>query len=135
MKSADNQELDLAMYTWFMQIRSQGQPINGPIICEKVLQINRMMNGDPNFKATHVWLQRLKSRHGIRELDIQGKRLSADVASAHNFKRTSNEFCKACGFEPNRTKQVSTGKSCQPSPLFPKGKLQFLGTKPHVKKH
>lgn len=59
-----------------------------------------MLNGDPNFKATTGWLQRFKSRHGIRELDIQGERLSADVASAENFKKTFNEFCKAGGFEP-----------------------------------
>lgn len=99
MKSAENQELDSAMYMWFMQIRSQGQPISGPIICEKALQMNILLDGDPNFKATSGWLQRFKSRHGIRELDIQGEKLSADVASAEDFKKTFKEFCRAGGFE------------------------------------
>ncbi|KAK9754913.1 Tc5 transposase DNA-binding domain [Popillia japonica] len=106
MKSADNQGLDLAMYIWFMQIRSQAQPINGPIICKKALQINQMMNSDPRFKATTGWLERFKCRHRIRELDIQGERLSADVASADNFKKTFNEFCKACGREPKNIYNV-----------------------------
>lgn len=88
------------MYTWFMQIRSQGQPINGPIIGEKALQLNQTFNGGPNFKATTDWLQRFKSWHRIRELDIQGERMSADVASTKNFKNTFNEFCKADDLEP-----------------------------------
>lgn len=35
MKTAENQNLDIAIiYTWFMQVHSQGQPISGPLICE-----------------------------------------------------------------------------------------------------
>ncbi|XP_057652222.1 jerky protein homolog-like [Diorhabda carinulata] len=98
------------MYTWFIQIRSQGQPINGPIICEKALQVNQM-NGDPNFKATTGWFQRFKSGHGIRELDIQGERLSDGIVSAENLKKSFNELCKAGCFD--NAKQVkATNNSC-----------------------
>ena len=50
-----------------MQQRSiLGEPISGPIICEKAFIINKKLGGDPHFKATTGWLQKFKLRHGIR---------------------------------------------------------------------
>lgn len=57
MKTMKSKHLESAMYTWFMQIWNQGQPISGSLICEKALQ----MNGNPDFKATAGWLQHFKS--------------------------------------------------------------------------
>ena len=56
MKPAENDNLDCAVYTWFVQQRSKGEPISGPIICEKALIINEKLRGDPHFKATTDWL-------------------------------------------------------------------------------
>lgn len=41
MKTAENKDLDTAVYTWFMHVRGQGQPISGPLICEKALEMNK----------------------------------------------------------------------------------------------
>ncbi|UYV67993.1 hypothetical protein LAZ67_5002735 [Cordylochernes scorpioides] len=43
MKMAENKDLYAAVYTWFMQLRSEGQPISGPLICEKALEMNEKM--------------------------------------------------------------------------------------------
>lgn len=74
------------MYCWFLQKRSTGQPISGPLLCEKALQVNKKIGGDESFVASNRWLYRFKSRHGIRELEIQGEKMPADVDAANSFK-------------------------------------------------
>lgn len=98
MKQAENNDLEIAMYTWFLQKRSQGQPISGPLVCEKAIQLNQQLGGDPEFKATTGWLQRFKSRHGIRELEIHGEKLSANPTAATDFRETFLGFISANGY-------------------------------------
>lgn len=88
MKLATNKDLDDTVYKWFMQKRSEGEPISGPILCEKAMQFNiQISNGEPsNFQASTGWLKRFKSRHGIRELQIEGEKLSANTTAADSFK-------------------------------------------------
>lgn len=86
MKLASNMNLDNAVYKWFAQKRSQGEPISGPILCEKAVQFNKKLRGQSNFQASRGWLKRFRSRHGIRELQIQGEKLSADSSAADSFK-------------------------------------------------
>lgn len=43
------------------------------------------LGGNSNFKALTGWLTHFKSLHGIRELDIQGEKLSADNESGEKF--------------------------------------------------
>lgn len=45
IKSAKNQELDKAMETWFIQIRSLNEPISDLLICEKALEMNEKLGG------------------------------------------------------------------------------------------
>ena len=71
--------------------RSQGDPISGPILCEKALQLNEKLGGSTDFKASTGWLRNFQSRHGIRSLDIQGERLSSDGAAADEFKNNFAE--------------------------------------------
>ncbi|XP_049862686.1 jerky protein homolog-like [Schistocerca gregaria] len=85
MKLATNTDLDDAVYKWFTQKRSEGEPISGPILCEKAMQFNEKLGGPSNFKANTGWLKRFKSRHGIRELTIQGEKLLAGSSAADTF--------------------------------------------------
>lgn len=77
MKKATNEALDTALCLWFVQKRSEGVPLSGPIVAEKALQFNAKLNGDSSFKASVGWLDKFKHRHGIRELNIEGEKLSA----------------------------------------------------------
>ena len=72
MKPPKSTQLEDAVYLWFMQRRGKGAPVSGPLVCEKALILNGMLGGTPDFKATQGWLNRFKSRHGIRQLDIHG---------------------------------------------------------------
>lgn len=80
MKPAKLQQLDTVMYQWFVQARSQGIPLSGPIVMIKAVEMNKNLGGDPSFKASIGWLDKFKRRHGIRQLDISGEKLSADSA-------------------------------------------------------
>ncbi|CAH1991027.1 unnamed protein product [Acanthoscelides obtectus] len=99
MKRSANECLDEALFTWFSQKRSSGQPINGPLVCEKALDFNKKLGGDPKFSASQGWLDKFKSRHGIRQLDIQGEKLSADSSSASGFVTRFSEILREDGYD------------------------------------
>lgn len=51
MKKPKDVNLEEAMFLWFIQRRSKGQPISGPLLCEKALEINEKL-WPPDFKAS-----------------------------------------------------------------------------------
>lgn len=92
MKKAANEALDTALYLWFVQKRSEGVPLSGPIVAEKALQFNAKLNGDASFKASIGWVDNFKGRHGIRELNIEGEKMSA--ASVETVNAFRDKFKK-----------------------------------------
>lgn len=85
MKMAESKDLDDAVFKCFLQQRSVGNPLSGPIVCEKAKMFAEKMEGLSEFKASSVWLRNFKVRHGIRELDLCGEKLSANNNAAENF--------------------------------------------------
>lgn len=55
MKSAQYKDLDDAVSKWFVQRRSLGEPISGPLLCEKALDLNKKLEGPSDFKASSGW--------------------------------------------------------------------------------
>ena len=51
---------------------------------EKTLHLNKLMNGDVSFNSSTGWIDQWKERHGVYELSITGKRLSANHAKYVN---------------------------------------------------
>uniref|UniRef100_A0A2S2R2Q4 Jerky-like n=1 Tax=Sipha flava TaxID=143950 RepID=A0A2S2R2Q4_9HEMI len=86
MKPAKYEQLDNVLYQWFIQARSQGIPLSGPIIMAKASIINKKLDGDPNFKASMGWLDKFKFRHSIRQLDINGEKIGENSAVVAEFK-------------------------------------------------
>ncbi|GFW74353.1 jerky-like protein [Trichonephila clavipes] len=60
-------------------------PISGPLLHE-----NEKLGGLADFKDSNEWL---KSRHGIRELQIEG-----DMNSAHKLKETFLQYVEEEGY-------------------------------------
>ena len=56
---SDNPKLDRALKLWFIQERSKGCPISGPILMEKaqIFNDNLQSEGNPNFKASTGFLK------------------------------------------------------------------------------
>ena len=62
MRLAKDEKLEEALYIWFVQKRSQGTPVSGPLLCEKATQFHEQMHreeaGVVPFKASGEWLWR-----------------------------------------------------------------------------
>lgn len=97
-RTAKDSSLEDAVFLWFSQRRSLGEPVSGPLLCEKALYFNEKLGGPADFKASTGWLKNFKSRHGIRELNVQGEVLSSDIPAAETFKTTFLNFVNSSGY-------------------------------------
>ncbi|KAK9755047.1 Tc5 transposase DNA-binding domain [Popillia japonica] len=88
MKSSKNCKLNEAMFLWFTQQREKGAPLSGPIIQEKARKMfEKLGENASEFTATSTgWLDKWKTRYGIRQLNICGEKLSADRDAVDVFK-------------------------------------------------
>ena len=59
-KTSENGNLDQALYKWFVKVREQGIPRNGPLLKEKSLKYAEELGID-DFKASIGWFDRWKS--------------------------------------------------------------------------
>uniref|UniRef100_A0A1B6BY84 HTH CENPB-type domain-containing protein n=1 Tax=Clastoptera arizonana TaxID=38151 RepID=A0A1B6BY84_9HEMI len=86
--------LDSALWMWFSQERRKGTPISGPIIKEKAIILHKKLEVGSEFKASEGWIDRWKTRHGIRFISICGEKLSADAEAANEFSVKFQEIVK-----------------------------------------
>jgi hypothetical protein len=63
-KSTDYDEINRAMFEWFVSERAKGIPISGPFIQTEALETAKKL-GKHNFKASNGWLVSFKLRHNI----------------------------------------------------------------------
>lgn len=92
MKKSTFDELDTALAEWLAQVRSEGTPVNGPIIAAKAKVFFDLLGMEGKFDASSGWLTRFKQRHGIREIGLHGEKLSGDQQAADDFQREFEEF-------------------------------------------
>ena len=130
---AKDEELDRALYIWFVQKRNIGMPISGTILCEKTKQFNKQLHAQeetiPSFTASSGWLWRFCNRHSIRSLRLEGEKLSADTESPESFNKELQDVmeCEGLTLEqiyncdetglyykmlPTNTLAAKTGKKC-----------------------
>ena len=84
MRLADDDKLDQALFLWFVQKRSQNLPISGPVLCEKAAIMHAQIHAGesvPPFQGSRSWLWRFCNRHGVRQLSLQGEKLSSDTTA------------------------------------------------------
>jgi hypothetical protein len=68
-----NNKVDDALFLWFTQERERG---SGPISQVKALQLNTLLEGDPNFTASNGWLDRLRERKEGKEKKKKTRQLT-----------------------------------------------------------
>lgn len=85
IKTTEDHELDKVLLTCFIQRLSLGEPVSGPLLCTKALEMNEKLGG---------WLHNFKLRHRIREFQIQRETLSANSSAAEQFKKKTFSFLK-----------------------------------------
>jgi transcriptional regulator with XRE-family HTH domain len=87
IKQPKNDLVDAALHKWFDQRRALGDPISGPILCEKALELNTLLpNPNALFKASSGWLEKFKKRYSIQEYVAKSEKLSADFEAITKFK-------------------------------------------------
>ena len=92
IKLGANPDLDKAVYVWFCQIRLEGVPISGSILCEKAKQLRCKLNCNGPFLASEGWKWRFCKWSCIRSLSMEGEKLSADRPAAESFISTFSQF-------------------------------------------
>ncbi|XP_075067691.1 tigger transposable element-derived protein 5 [Mixophyes fleayi] len=80
MRLANEEEIDRAVYSWFITLRQQGIPLSGPLIQAQAETFAKQIYGEEcTFKASHGWFWRWQKRHGISSQRIYGE---SEVRSA-----------------------------------------------------
>lgn len=101
MRLADNDKLDQAVYVWFKQKRMDGVPVTGPMLCEKATQFSKQLNDD-KFVASEGWKWRFCRRHGIRNLSLQGEKLSSDKEAVEPLVSSFLKYIKERSLSPDQ---------------------------------
>ncbi|XP_021567353.1 tigger transposable element-derived protein 5 [Carlito syrichta] len=74
MRLANEEEIDRAVYSWFLTLRQHGVPLSGPIIQAQAEAFARQIYGpECTFKASHGWFWRWQKRHGISSQRFYGE--------------------------------------------------------------
>ncbi|NWU87977.1 TIGD5 protein, partial [Onychorhynchus coronatus] len=74
MRLANEEEIDRAVYAWFLALRQHGIPLSGPLIQAQAEAFARQIYGpECTFKASHGWFWRWQKRHGISGQRIYGE--------------------------------------------------------------
>lgn len=102
-KQSQFDQVDEALFMWFSQERQKGTPLSGPLIQEKAIHLNKLINGDESsFMASSGWLDRWKRRHGVRQLTITGEKLSADLIAGQEYVEKLNKLIMEENYSPQQ---------------------------------
>ncbi|XP_050190361.1 tigger transposable element-derived protein 5 [Myiozetetes cayanensis] len=83
MRLANEEEIDRAVYAWFVALRQHGIPLSGPLIQAQAEAFARQIYGpECTFKASHGWFWRWQKRHGISSQRIYGEGAAAEPERA-----------------------------------------------------
>ena len=85
LKPYGNENLERALYTWFVQIRRQGVPVSGPVLREKALSYAKEMD-IKDFIASNSWFDQWKSRHGVAFKAIASEAQSCTLEMTASWK-------------------------------------------------
>ena len=87
LSSGKYDNIDTAVYKWFINARERNVPISGQIIREKALDFAKQFN-IPDFKASEGWLDRWKTRKNVIYRVISGEENSCTPEMTASWKET-----------------------------------------------
>lgn len=102
MKPSSDEMRDKAIYAWFVQLRTKGVTISGPILKEKAIMFHEKLSGKTSFTASDGWLYKFKQRHGIRQLTLSGEKLSAPTHEINPFRQQLQAYVKERNLVPEQ---------------------------------
>ncbi|XP_070550400.1 jerky protein homolog-like [Ptychodera flava] len=103
MKTAIDEALQKSVLTWFTQERRRGTLLAGQIITEKAKWFDEQLHGEQSqFKASTGWLKNFQQRHGIRQISVQGEKLSSNESKVEPFIRKLHEIIEKESYTPEQ---------------------------------
>lgn len=102
LKKPKLEQVDDALWLWFMQERRRGTPINGPILKEKAIILHAKLGGKDTFTASDGWLSRWKKRHGVHFISVCGEKMSADQPAASGFSEKLKSIIASEKYSPEQ---------------------------------
>uniref|UniRef100_A0A8C4RMN9 HTH CENPB-type domain-containing protein n=1 Tax=Erpetoichthys calabaricus TaxID=27687 RepID=A0A8C4RMN9_ERPCA len=101
-KGSKFDDLDIAVFEWFKQKHTKGCPVSGPLLLNKAKWFHCEIKIPEPFAASQGWLQCFESRHGIRQLDIEGEKLRGDSDAAALYVTEFKRLVKAHDLSPDQ---------------------------------
>lgn len=83
MKVSKYKQVNIRVFKWCLQQRDNGIPLSGPAIAQAAIDINKEIGGDPKFRASVGWLDRFKTRYGIKLHHLKEESLSDTETSKY----------------------------------------------------
>lgn len=92
LKKGELPRMERILYNWILRLRSKNFPVSGEMIKRKAAILHeKFKENQGRFNASGGWLQKFKSRWGIRLLTISGEKLSACPGLVAPFKERLGE--------------------------------------------
>lgn len=90
-------KMENALYMWFMQQRSKHIPISGEILKAKAIEFYQKLTKKNDFRASSGWLDKFKSRFGIRLSTVSEEKLSTHESAVQPFIQCFEDKVKELG--------------------------------------
>jgi hypothetical protein len=88
MRGAKYDDLDSAVYRWFVQIREKKLPVSSFILKEKADKFAAAF-GIEDFQCSNGWIDRFKQRHDLKFKTISGEKGDVSSEMTSNWLRIS----------------------------------------------
>ena len=86
-RKAKFEDIESALYKWFLGARAHGLPISGAILTTKAQDLAKQL-GHSDFKASNGWVQRFQTRHNIVFKKVCGESKSVNTENVHEWYNT-----------------------------------------------
>ena len=73
MRGAKHEDLDYAVYCWFVQVRERKLPVSSHSLKKKTEKIVAAFGID-NFHCSNGWIDCFKQRHDLKFMTVSGKK-------------------------------------------------------------
>lgn len=84
VRTAVYEDVEAAVYKWFVDVRSRNLPVSGPMIEQKAKDMAFLL-GREDFQGGSGWLQRFKERHEIVGKAVTGESRAVDFDSVNKW--------------------------------------------------
>lgn len=95
LRNTVHKELEDQLSIWYHQLRAQGTYVNGPMIADEAKRLHKSFGYSGSFVASNGWLDRFKTRYGIKLCGLQEVKHVTDKDAIEPFKSEVQQLIKS----------------------------------------